>query len=108
MSFGCIVRNHHLTNGSPYCNRGGRETGGEEERKMKYLCILFLIVFFVGCATVQEPCVCPPEDIVVMDQSYRPMKILKGMMVPENYYTMPEWDKLLKGYYDSLTPKQSM
>ena len=70
--------------------------------------IIAIILALLGCATVPVVCpVCPPEDVIINTEA-GPIYVREGLMVPENYYTQEEWNQLMKDYYDSLVPRQSM
>ena len=68
------------------------------DNKMKTLITILILTFFVGCATTQ---LCPPEDVII-NSGYGPTKITKGMMTPDNYYTIPEWEALIEEYNNQL------
>ena len=74
---------------------------------MRYILVFIVLLFIASCAT-SKPCVCPDEDIVIIDGQGMPTKIGKGWLIPENYYTIEEWKKLVQEYYNSLYPKQEM
>ena len=62
---------------------------------------LIIIILVIGCAAAPPPIhvcqVCPPEDVIINTPS-GPLGIDKGLMTPENYYTIPEWQKLYEDY----------
>jgi hypothetical protein len=65
---------------------------------------IFIFLFLIGCATVPQPqCpVCPGEDVIIISPA-GPVKVLKGMMVPDNYYTIQEWNELVEAYKKTLS-----
>ena len=75
---------------------------------MKTLMIIAILVLFFGCVSTQVCPVCPPEDVIIVGPD-GPLKIEKGQMIPDNYYTIPEWDALIEEYYNSFVqPKTNM
>ena len=81
------------------------------DNKMKTLITILILTFFVGCATTQ---LCPPEDVII-NSGYGPVRTPKGMMNPDGYYTIPEWEALMEEYYNymqeqynSTVPKKSL
>ena len=64
----------------------------------KILSIIFLIMF-VSCAGSQVVQQCPSEDIIIMT-STGPVSISKGMIVPEFYYTVPEYKEAVRKYLE--------
>ena len=79
---------------------------------MKTLIIIAIIGIF-GCVATQ-PSVCPPEDVII-NTPYGPLSVGKGQMIPENYYTIPEWKALMEEYYkemedlyNSSVPKENL
>lgn len=77
---------------------------------MKRLILFLIPIVFLACATI-KPCVCPdcpPEDVVIIDGQDMPTKIGKGWLIPENYFTMEEWEKLMMEYYNRMHPKKGI
>ena len=73
---------------------------------MKSIIAIGILVLLFGCVSTQK--VCPPEDVII-NSGYGPIKIPKGMMNPDGYYTIPEWEALVEEYYDSLkVPKEGL
>ena len=68
-------------------------------KPMKTFIIILSAFFMFGCAIAPTPTspVCPPEDVIINSPS-GPLQIDKGMMIPENYWTIPEWEKLYEEY----------
>ena len=68
-----------------------------------FIAILSLIVLLTlsSCASLPTCPVSPPEDIIIQTGS-GPIMIEKGMITPENYWTIPEWQKLVDEYGEYL------
>jgi hypothetical protein len=66
------------------------------EEAMKHIhIILIILAMLVGCAAIPDCPTCPPENVIVATPG-GPMEIEKGQLVPENYWTLPEWEEFVK------------
>ena len=69
---------------------------------MKLLVIILSSVLLFSCVATCPPCpVSPPEDVIISTEA-GPIAIEKGSMIPDNYYTLPEWQELIDAYEENL------
>ena len=62
---------------------------------------LVLLLTLSSCVSCPPCPVSPPEDIIIMTP-WGPLSIDKGTLIPDNYYTIPEWQELVKAYENSV------
>ena len=94
--------------------------GGEENMKKLILLtmLLTMLLTLISCAHTKVCPECPaspPEDVIVMHPGFpeygvppMPMKIEEGSMVPENYWTMDEWNKEVEKYNLKMKKEQGL